>query len=473
MPRDEATLQRVPATELPAGLIRLAGLFNGPVMGLLALIALATALGPMVFDVTPNVERALNVVEWVLVGVFAAEFVTSGTLEYRSDNFREWAVSPWRVVDLATMLGPLAAVLPQVSDAFTGSLALRALRIGRAVAFGTRAGASAVMNRSLPLSVRQPEPVFRVVRQDEPHAVEFARGSLVAWLREPEAFSWLHATGVNRGDFRELARGAGLAERDSGRLLNHEGQGKVWESSRCAAVVTQIPLAAEPDVPDIVWVSLLLITTGRGLFTAVDARLDLHTTVDAGAARLASPSFCAQLTSAILSLARNQHKALIERFEKEVLRWEAEDGNEFLRGTFRLRREISAAALHVRRFKDLMRSLADGQAQLKGVELRDEIYIDELAQDMEALYAKIMQTKDDLQSMIELQINLQSFEVNRFLKLLAVISFVGLLPSILGGLLGTNIEGQPFPVTLGQIAFVAVMGTGIAVYVFAVKGWLK
>ena len=40
-------------------------------MGLLALVALATALGPMVFDVSPNVERLLTLLEWLLVAAFA------------------------------------------------------------------------------------------------------------------------------------------------------------------------------------------------------------------------------------------------------------------------------------------------------------------------------------------------------------------------------------------------------------------
>lgn len=47
-------------------------------MGLLALVALATALGPMAFDVDPGAERALTILEWVLVGVFAAELIVSG-----------------------------------------------------------------------------------------------------------------------------------------------------------------------------------------------------------------------------------------------------------------------------------------------------------------------------------------------------------------------------------------------------------
>lgn len=92
---------------------------------------------------------------------------------------------------------------------------------------------------------------------------------------------------------------------------------------------------------------------------------------------------------------------------------------------------------------------------------------------MESLYATVDQLKEDLKSLIELHINLKSFEMNRFLKLLAVVTFLGLIPSVVGGLLGMNILGQPWPVTLGQIAFAVAMAMATAVYVFAVKGWLR
>lgn len=72
-------------------LTSLARLFNEGVMGFLALVALATAVGPMVFDVTPAVERALTVIEWVLVSAFAAEFLISGAV---APSFRAWIRSP-------------------------------------------------------------------------------------------------------------------------------------------------------------------------------------------------------------------------------------------------------------------------------------------------------------------------------------------------------------------------------------------
>ena len=80
---------------------------------------------------------------------------------------------------------------------------------------------------------------------------------------------------------------------------------------------------------------------------------------------------------------------------------------------------------------------------------------------------------DAAETLIELHVNFKSFEMNAFLKLLAIVSFLGLIPSVAGGLLGMNVAGNPWPVTLGQVAFGVAMGMATALYVFAVKGWLK
>jgi Mg2+ and Co2+ transporter CorA len=67
----------------------------------------------------------------------------------------------------------------------------------------------------------------------------------------------------------------------------------------------------------------------------------------------------------------------------------------------------------------------------------------------------------------------KSFEMNKILKLLAIVTFLGLIPSIVGGMLGMNLAGNPWPVTLGQVAFCVGMAGATALYVFAMKGWLR
>jgi Mg2+ and Co2+ transporter CorA len=89
------------------------------------------------------------------------------------------------------------------------------------------------------------------------------------------------------------------------------------------------------------------------------------------------------------------------------------------------------------------------------------------------LYQTVDKNKEEVQTIIEFHINIKSFEMNSFLKLLAVVSFLGLIPSVVGGLLGMNVIGNPWPFTLEQVAFVVVMAMATALYVFAVKGWLR
>ena len=54
---------------------------------------------------------------------------------------------------------------------------------------------------------------------------------------------------------------------------------------------------------------------------------------------------------------------------------------------------ISAAVFELRRLGALLRALADGHARLEEVDLRDESYMDDLAQDTEALQAAIDQMR--------------------------------------------------------------------------------
>jgi hypothetical protein len=181
-----------PGGESPMFLIALARVLNEGVIGFLALVALATALGPMVFDVSPNVERVLTIVEWVLVSAFAADFFIQGAV---AADRRAWMRSPWRVVDAITVLGPIVALLPQVSGLARGTLMLRMLRVGRAVAFGTRAGSVVVGEPHSTSSTAEgtPPTVSVISAEGDLRPMESDWDSFLAWTREPGAF-WFHAS---------------------------------------------------------------------------------------------------------------------------------------------------------------------------------------------------------------------------------------------------------------------------------------
>lgn len=452
----------------------LARLFDERVMGLLALIALATALGPMVFDVSPDGERALNVVEWALVGMFAAEFIFHFSI---ATDRRAWLRSPWRIVDAVTVLGPVVALLPRVSDAASGSLMLRMLRLGRAVAFGTRAGSSAVRRpRRAALARRGATPVVSMVSPGgELHPVRSDWSTLLAWTHRP-GDSWFHASNLDAERFEELAKAAGLPAPEVARVLDEGQQAKLTDAARYATMVLQVPTVLEDRFPELHRERVLVVVTHDGMVTATTGSLDLQSDVADLAQRtpLAIYPFPARIACALLSLARVRYLAVAQRFDEEARRLEGlEGGSAFLQDTFRLRREISAAALDLWHLKGIVRGLTSGKTKLRGIDMEEEHYLDDLLAETDSLYETISETKETVKTLIELHINMKSFEMNGFLKLLAVVSFLGLIPSVVGGLLGMNVDGNPWPVTLGQVSFGVAMAMATALYVFAVKGWLK
>jgi hypothetical protein len=195
---------------------QVAPFFNEYVMGFLALVAVATALGPLVFEVSVEVERLLTLVEWLLVGMFSAEVLIQGAL---APDRGSWMRNPWRIVDLITVVGPVAALLPQVSDLASGSLMLRMLRLGRAIAFGTRAGSAAVRphQRTFHSDQARTPTVTVVPAEGDFHPVVSDWSSFLTWTRDP-APSWLHASNVSRDRFDELARALGMSEEDIDRV---------------------------------------------------------------------------------------------------------------------------------------------------------------------------------------------------------------------------------------------------------------
>lgn len=440
-------------------------------MGFFALVALGTSLGPLVFEVSPAVERLLTVVEWVLVGAFAADFFVQGRAAHFS---AAWRRSPWRIVDIITVLGPVVALLPQVSDLARGSLMLRMLRVVRAVAFGTRAGTVAVRDqRGMVPAGGAAVPTVTVLKEGETDPIGSDWNSFLAWTREPGE-SWGHASNLDSDHFRELASAAGMPDQDLDQFLSEYGYAKFHDHERYATLILQIPTVAEQGFPVVHRDRLLAIITDRGLLTAAEGSFGLQRAVASRRSELPKVPFTARIVCAILSLTQERYGLVAQQFEKKIHPLEKMGGGPaLLRTTFNLRQEISTVALDLWHMEKIVHGLADGKYKLRGVDLRDEKYLDELQVEVESLHKTFDKNKEELKTLIELRINFKSFEMNAFLRLLAVVSALGLIPTVVGGLLGMNLVGNPWPVTLGQVAFCVVMGMATTLYLFAVKGWLK
>ena len=107
---------------VPMPLVMASHVLNEAVMGLLALVALGTALGAEVFDVSAATERRLDVIEWVVLSLFVVEFVVQFAV---ASDRAAWLRSPWRIVDAVCIVGPVLSLLSRGPEALRGALAFR------------------------------------------------------------------------------------------------------------------------------------------------------------------------------------------------------------------------------------------------------------------------------------------------------------------------------------------------------------
>ena len=63
--------------------------------------------------------------------------------------------------------------------------------------------------------------------------------------------------------------------------------------------------------------------------------------------------------------------------------------------------------------------------------------------------------------------------MNRVMRVLAVVSVLGLVPTLAGGLLGMNLAESPWSLTLAQVSYAVASLMALLLYTFVAKGWLR
>jgi Mg2+ and Co2+ transporter CorA len=192
---------------------------------------------------------------------------------------------------------------------------------------------------------------------------------------------------------------------------------------------------------------------------------------------LKQESFSVRVLYAILQHKIGDYKQVVRLLEHRVAELEElppeRTSRRFLDETFRLKRVIQQQDYNLRHFAQVLHHLQSRKVALRSI--RDEsldLFIllhDEAA----TLNDTCHSIRENLLSLIELQLNNVSFDLNRTMRFLAVITSLAVIPAVIGGLLGENLVDQPFHVTLPEVSFLVISLMLIGLYVFHRIGWLK
>lgn len=445
---------------------RLADFLSETLMGFLALAALGTGLAPFLFSLTPAAESAVDAFEWVIVGLFALEYLVHlAVAPDRGAYLRD----PWRILDAAIVLGSLASLLPSVTDAARTMPALRILRLLRAVLFGVRAG-HGVSAPAVPPARGNPEGPPRVSRLRSgsagPQTGEWA--DLLRWAASPTG-EWVHASNLPPQRLREAAEAAGVPHVMVEAALNESSYPRLESGPRWSALTLSVPSKSDLLHRDPV---LMLLSRDDVLSLALHP-LELGKSPEGFEGLPWGPQCALDVVRRVLG--RNEE--LAGRLEREVRDLESlpadESPDRFFEATFRLKRALSVAKGDLWRLRGVLEMLGEGRRVLPGLDEAGRAAAARLAEEADYLYETVDNTRESVLSLIDLHINVASHETNRFMRLVAIASTLGLIPAITGGLMGMNLVDSPWPVTLGQVAFVTLILILGVLYAFLAKGWLK
>jgi Mg2+ and Co2+ transporter CorA len=223
---------------------------------------------------------------------------------------------------------------------------------------------------------------------------------------------------------------------------------------------------------------LLVICHKRNIITVSKSKSDLFSQIIEKAKKIHSPEEPVVVTIlyTILKYILEKDKQIIAALERELMILESIPLKNrpagFLETTFHLRKEVNQLVPSLLHLKEIISMITSKRVPLEGFSERHENIFDILMDEATYLHETASNARDNLQSLIDLYINTTSFETNKVMRVIAVITCLGIVPAVMG-LLGSNIMGNPWDIQLWQVF--AVLGILMLAmgWIFYRLGWLK
>jgi Mg2+ and Co2+ transporter CorA len=452
-------------------------LFNDLVMGLLAIAALGMTIAPHFFDLTDQDDDWVDVIEWVIVCLFAIEYCLYLLLSHDRPRFIR---NPWRILDLGIILVSALTLIPGIPDRLRHTLALRLLRIFRALVFGLRA-TPWMLNHSrlLPTPPLRLEPRSFVIHQEGEHfkPIPLAWAEFLQSLGRRE-HQWFDTFNIGLAELPELERGSGVPRIFLQQAIGPHNYPRLETVNKHQIITTWLTTVTMGKVPEIQRTSVMLAILDSkvmltmaardcGLWERVLRKVDRNPALTSSRVQQGALAFFRTILD-LNEEALTHLEGYLRVMEDAPI---ARSGTPFFQVAFQLRKNLSQIRADLWRISGILKAIDENRIRLPWLADDDDCF-DLMRGQASYLYETADNLREGLLSLIELHMNANSFQMNRVMKVLAVVSSLGLIPATIGGLLGMNILGTPWPLTLPQVIFLVVMLVVAVLYIFLATGGL-
>jgi Mg2+ and Co2+ transporter CorA len=449
----------------------------------LAIVMIPSVLVPIFWDLSPSITGALQFMDYTILAVFILEYLLKTIL---SPNVLKHVLNPWHLLDLFVILVPLISLLPAISFRFgRTSLLLRLLRIIRLVAVSGRA-----VDRRIKLKAVGSHEVELIQKPMEIQVMDGQMGNVyrnVPFDRLKEYLNkssqtWINISSVSDNDLDSLSESLGISRMLLESELSEDSYPRVdyfEQFSLIFARIADIKIVHRGPVLLLVdRKGILVICHQNNIVTLSRTESDLFSQLVERARK--SPGkeepMVVTILYAILQYILEKDRQIIRALEQELITLEniplgKRPGN-FLEITFYLRKEINQIVPSLMHLREIISVITSKRVPLEGFSDRHQKIFDILLDEATYLHETASNARDNLQSLVDLYINTTSYKTNQVMRIIAVITCLGIIPAVMG-MLGSNIAGNPWNIQLWQVfsllgIFMLVMG-----WVFYRLGWLK
>ena len=451
----------------------------------LAVLMIPIVVIPLAVDLPRSVDGFLRAADYTILAVFVIEYISKAAL---ARNLRKHVLNPWHLLDLLIILLPLSDLLPVVTEGFArSSPLLRLLRITRIVRI------VAVGGRAVDRKVRPHAAIQREVEAEQAMEArvmdsaleniyeDISLAEVKKYINSP-SHTWVDITSVSESHFGELSDALGVPRILLDSELVEESYPRIDYFEHYSMIFARI---AEPKIVQkgtkrlfVSRAGLLVVCYGQNIITMSRQKASLFSQILEKAKKYHNPEepLVVSILYTILKYILEKDEQITGTLEQEVMRLENIPLNErppdFLETTFHLKKEVNQLVPSLLHLKEIVAVITSKRVPLEGFSERHEKLFDILMDEATYLHETAQDARENLLSLIDLYINTTSYEMNKVMRVIAVITCLGIIPAV-GGLLGSNLIGNPWGIHLWEVFSVVgaiMLGMG---WVFYRLGWLK
>ena len=462
-------------------------------IGLVAVLALAVIFPVLDHDLSSGMKVILDYVNYVVIGAFIAEYVLKLYVEDKSRI--SFVTDPLHVLDIFIIIialldfSPLALSIPIISNSGELSPMLRLLRLLRIplrglLALGLASKAKTLEDNKKKPDEPAPDRLLKISTLDEEGNTRgYSKGTLS--LEKDGKPLWVDFQEITKDDLSYIEEITEISGEEIKKKLiegsfpriDHIGEIPsilLWDSR----IENKSDLTTEITSP-----RMLVVLKDANIITLTTDKSELFTRVNRPKDQINKKNLIVEVLFSLLKLKMNDYGKIVHEIENKISEFEEipidKTSPEFLHKTFLFKKEIQQVSDNLWHFHQVLDQIITKEDLLNlGINENHRRNINTLHSESKYICRTARNVKQSLDTLIELHINTVSYDLNRIMRVIAVITCLAIIPSVIGGLLGVNLvmengDSIGFQLYIPEVVFLVCSLMLLGLYAFYKMGWLR